>query len=230
MFSFALIGPDGTGKSTISKNIENSLSVSAKYIYMGINVEASNIILPTTWIWYKIKHSRGKGKKMGGPPNPKNIPHLSLNPVRRFLVEIKSAMWITNLIAEEWFRQIFAWLYQICGYIVIFDRHFFFDYFEHHIMNAEVRTISERFHGFMLNRVFPKPDYVICLDAPAEVLFARKGEGTVELLDKRRKEYLQSSNNIKNFVVVDATKPIDDVTRDVCNLVLEFNRLKRARQ
>ena len=45
----------------------------------------------------------------------------------------------------------------------------------------------------MLNYIFPKPDLVICLDAPGEVLFSRKAEGTIELLEQRRQEYLQVS-------------------------------------
>jgi hypothetical protein len=37
----------------------------------------------------------------------------------------------------------------------------------------------------MLEHFYPKPNLVIYLDAPAEMLFARKKEGTIELLEQR---------------------------------------------
>lgn len=230
MFTITLIGPDGTGKSTISKMLLSSLTVPTKYIYMGINLEASNFMLPTTWLWYKIKRAGGKDLDMGGPPDPSRIrPLPSKNFLKRIAREIKSGLRIANLIAEEWFRQLIAWYFQACGYIVIFDRHFYFDYYKHIIAdtNAE-RTIVDRVHGLMLNRVFPKPDYVIFLDAPAEVLFARKGEGTVELLEQRRQEYIQFQGVVERFVTVDATQSMDEVARQVTKLVMDFYLLKKS--
>ena len=229
MFTITLIGPDGTGKSTISKMLLNSLSVPTKYIYMGINLEASNFMLPTTWLWYKIKRAGGRDLDMGGPPDPsRNQPLPNKNFLKRIAREIKSGLRIANLIAEEWFRQFIAWYFQLGGYIVIFDRHFYFDYYKHIIAdtNAE-RTIGDQVHGFMLNHIFPKPDYVIFLDAPAEILFARKGEGTVELLEQRRQEYMQVQNVVERFVTVDATQPMDEVARQVTKLVMDFYLLKK---
>ena len=134
---------------------------------------------------------------------------------------------MTNLMAEEWFRQLVAWYYQACGYIVIFDRHFYFDYYKYHIADIHAgRTLSDRAHGLMLNYIFPKPDLVICLDAPAEVLFSRKGEGTVELLEQRRQEYLRFQNDVKNFVTVDTTQPMDEVARQITKIVMDFHQTR----
>ena len=136
---------------------------------------------------------------------------------------------MANLIAEEWFRQLVAWYYQACGYIVIFDRHFYFDYYKHHIADISAgRTISDRVHGLTLNYIFPKPDLVIFLDAPGEVLFSRKAEGTVELLEQRRQEYLRFQNDVENFVTVDTTQSMDEVARQVTNLVMNFYLMKKG--
>jgi len=229
VFTIALIGPDGTGKSTISRKLQDLLPLPTKYIYMGINQEASNFALPTTLLWKKIKHASGRQTDMGGPPDPSRIQPIPRNPLRRIARELKSGMRIANLIAEEWFRQFVTWYYELRGYVVIFDRHFYFDYYKHHIANTSAgRTLSERVHGFMLNHIFPKPDLVIFLDAPAEVLFARKSEGTIELLEQRRQEYWQFQGMVEQFITVDTTQSVDEVARQVCDLIMDFHLIKNG--
>lgn len=228
MHTIALIGPDGTGKSTISRILQDLLPVPMKYIYMGINQESSNVALPTTVLLQKMKHAKGRQTDIGGPPDPNRFQSIPKNPVKRITRELKSGLWIANLMAEEWFRQLVAWSYQSRGHIVIFDRHFYFDYYKYHIANSRVgRTLSERVHGFVLDHIFPKPDLVIFLDAPAEVLFSRKGEGTVELLEQRRQEYLQFEGKVKFFKSVDTTQSIDEVARQVCKLIMDFHSVKK---
>jgi thymidylate kinase len=229
MITVALAGADGAGKSTMSRRLEKSLPVPAKYIYMGINREASNFALPTTLLWKRIQRASGRQIDMGGPPDPNRLQQLPKHPLKRIVRELKSGLRITNLIAEEWFRQLVAWYYQFRGYVVIFDRHFYFDYYKHHIADSGIkRTIADRVHGFMLNHVFPKPDFVIFLDAPPEVLFSRKGEGTLELLEQRRQEYLQIQEKVERFITVDATQPMDEVAQQICNLVMDFYSSKRG--
>ena len=59
-----------------------------------------------------------------------------------------------------------------------------FDYYAHDISNTDpARPLRHRLHGVFLDRWYPRPDLVIFLDAPAEVLFARKHEGTIPLLE-----------------------------------------------
>lgn len=229
MFTIALIGPDGTGKSTLSRRLVASLPFPTKYIYMGINQDASNFALPTTLLWEKIKRAGGRQKDVGGPPDPNRLQSIPKNPLRRIARELKSGLRIANLMAEEWFRQFVTWYYQVRGYVVIFDRHFYFDYYKYHIAKSSIRrNISERVHGFMLNHIFPKPDFVIFLDAPPEVLFSRKREGTVELLEQRREEYVQFQGLVERFVTVDTTQSIDEVTSQVCNLIIDFHHRKKG--
>jgi len=229
VFTITLIGPDGTGKSTISKKLQDLLPLPTQYIYMGINQEATNFTLPTTLLWKKIKRVSGRQTEMGGPPDPNRLQPPPKNPLKRIARELKSGFWIANLIAEEWYRQFVTWYYISRHTIVIFDRHFYFDYYKYHIAkNSMVQTLAERAHGFMLNRIFPKPDLVIFLDAPAEVLFARKREGSVELLELRRQEYLQFQGRVKRFVTVDTTQSVDEVAHQVCNLIMDFYHAKKG--
>src|SRR5512138_3760075 len=230
VFTISLIGPDGTGKSTVSKKLQTSLPIPSKYVYMGINQDASNVALPTTLLWKKIKRATGQQRDMGGPPDPNKRPSLPKDPAKRMVSELKSGLRIANLMAEEWYRQFITWTYMLRGNVVIFDRHFFFDYYKYHIANGgRGRTVAERFHGFMLDRIFPKPDLVIFLDAPAEVLFARKGEGTVALLEQRRREYLNFKNKVARFVTVDTTQTVDEVTRQVSGIIMTHYLAKKRK-
>jgi thymidylate kinase len=73
----------------------------------------------------------------------------------------------------------------------------------------------------VLRHLYPRPDVVVMLDAPAEVLLARKGEGTVDDLERRRRDYLALQSQIERFVIVDATADVDQVYRDVAAVIRE---------
>ena len=127
------------------------------------------------------------------------------------------------------FRQLVAWRFVRRGYIVLFDRHFFTDYYTYDIAsNGADRRLSSRIHGWLLEHVYPKPDLVIYLDAPAEVLFARKGEGGLELLERRRQDYLNLRNLVDHCAVVDASLPEDDVARAVTETIESFYRAQQS--
>ena len=220
MFTIALIGPDGAGKSTITHQLEKTLPLPVKYVYMGVNLESSNLVLPTTRLILELKRLGGGRPDMGGPPNP-NKPRPK--GMKRVFKEIKTSLRMLNLIAEEWYRQLVVWYYTRRGYVVLSDRHFFCDYYAHDFAgDSKKRPLANRLHGWMLDRWYPRPDLMICLDAPAEVLFARKGEGTVELLESRRQEYLNLQHVVPHFARVDVTQSIEEVTRQVADLIIDF--------
>jgi thymidylate kinase len=85
---------------------------------------------------------------------------------------------------------------------------------------GEGRSASRRIHGFLLAHAYPKPDLVLYLDAPAEVLLARKGEGTIAALERRRGDYLALADVAPDFVVVDVDRPTEDVVHDVASEIL----------
>ena len=225
MFTVALIGPDGAGKTTVGRRLERALPLPVKYVYMGVNLDSSNHMLPTTRLARAVKRLRGAAPDTGGPRDPDRETPRPKNLVRRVAGEVKSTLGMANRIAEEWYRQGVAWSYQRRGCIVLFDRHFFADYHAYDIAAAAGARppLRSRVHGFLLNRVYPKPDLVIYLDAPAEVLFARKREGTLAILERRRQEYLSMRDLVRHFVVVDATRPADDVAGEVAARIREFH-------
>ena len=107
---------------------------------------------------------------------------------------------------------------------MIFDRHFYADYYHFDVAPSGAQSLAQRLHGFTLRRLYPKPDLVVLLDAPGEVLFARKGEGTPEWLEQRRAEYLELVRSMPRYAVVDATKPVDEVVAVVARAVGDLRR------
>jgi hypothetical protein len=61
MFSVALIGPDGAGKSTVSRALVEWSRVPCKAIYMGDNLEACNFALPTSHLVRYLRRRRKHG-------------------------------------------------------------------------------------------------------------------------------------------------------------------------
>ena len=123
--------------------------------------------------------------------------------------------------AEEWFRQIIVGGYVRGGYVVLLDRHFYFDYYAHDVTAKGLPWIN-RLHGWTLEKLYPKPDLTICLDAPAEVLWKRKGEGSLEEVAKRREEYCQLNGVIGAFFLVDATQNEAQVRAEATRIITDF--------
>ena len=216
MFSVALIGPDGAGKTTLTARLRESATIPVKCLYMGINIEASNHALPTSRLVAFFK--RRKNKNFGvyrcvddSAPGRENA--------KRGLSDWLWAIGrLINRLLEEWYRQLLSWCYQIRGYAVVYDRHFLYDFTLDGI-DGEKQSADKRIHRWLLERCYPRPHLTIYLDAPAEVLFARKGEKTLEELERRRQAFLQLRHRAKNFVRIDATRPFDVVYAEVSKLI-----------
>lgn len=226
----ALVGPDGAGKSTITARLgQASLPAPVKTIYMGVNLEASTLMLPTTRLLLAAKRARG------GRPD---LVASSLRDVEAddtaapapsgrgagVRSTARMAVWMT----EEWLRQLVALGHGLRGRIVVFDRHFFLDYYHADVETGRRRGPAQRLHGWMLERLYPKPDLVIMLDAPAEVLHARKPEATVAWLERRRQQYLELAPLVPEFVVVDVDRPLDAALSEVLAAIESSWKAKNA--
>lgn len=209
----ALVGADGAGKSTVSDMLERAtLPFPVKRIYMGVNLESSTLMLPTTRLLLARKRARGGRPDLVATAERAELPvegrRGALQSLRHGARElVKLGVWLL----EEWLRQLVAAYYGRRGYVVVFDRHFYADYYDAHIATRAGRARLSAVHGWSLEHLYPKPDLVICLDAPADVLFARKPEASVAWLEQRRQQYLRLEGAVPALSVVDVDRPLEDV-------------------
>lgn len=211
MPTVAFIGPDGAGKTTITGMLRESRIVRFKYLYMGVDLPEGGMALPTSKLIRRFKSKRrttqdGAGRAASGRPSGGG--RTSLRGMAR----------LGHRLAEQWFRQGLSWWYQFRGYTVLYDRHYALD-FAPEITPPGPESLDRRIHNWCLRNLYPLPDLVIFLDAPGALLFARKGELTIEELERRRQGFLALGRRIPGFVRVDATQPLEDVYAEVAGHV-----------
>jgi thymidylate kinase len=229
VFAVALVGSDGAGKTTVTRRVGASLPFPAKTIYMGVNLDMHEPMLPTTRLILELKRAMGRRPDLVAASSGVNAgPRIARRATASS--QIASIAKMLNWVAEEWFRQAIAWYHaRLRGRVVVFDRHFFADYYAYDVApGAAGRSLASRFHGQVLRRAYPKPDLFVFLDAPPEVLLARQGEGTLEFLERRRRDYLALRDVVRDFVVVDANRPADEVAQDVVHIITRFHATRNG--
>ncbi|NIR47294.1 hypothetical protein GWO09_02395 [candidate division KSB1 bacterium] len=222
----SLIGPDGVGKTTLVSRLQKALPMRVKYIYMGDNIESCNYVLPTTRWWKKrsLRHRKNvENLKPDSLSNPEKDRDLNL--LQKMVRGVRKTVGFSNRILDLWYRYFMVVYFARRGYVVLLDRHFAFDYYHFDIKPQNGRRpLKRRLHGFLLKHTIPDPDLVICLDAPADVIYKRKGEFTIDYLQNRRDQYKSLKSVVPNFVVVDANRKLGTVIEDVSNLICSFHQ------
>lgn len=224
--TLTLIGADGAGKSTLATRLSSTFGDRARYVYLGSNPASATHSLPTTRVWHALRSLLGRNDHRGGPPSL-NGSRPPTSPARRALLHAKSLIMVALRVSEDLHRLLLAKILELRGYLVILDRHPYADYYAHRIATPRHwQRIGDRIHGFLLDRVYPRPGRVVLLDAPPEVLHARKPEGSRAAIAARRAEYRRVAETLDDVVVVDAGRPEEEVFATL--LCLAASHLTRA--
>ena len=219
MSSVALIGPDGAGKTTITRRLEESSSLQVKYMYMGVNIEASNYALWTSRLVEYLRKQQNRHRERAHTGD--RLFQRAKNGNRSLGEKLRAAARLANRLADEWYRQLLSWYYQARGYVVVYDRHFLFD-FSLTGVDSHQPYFDERLHRWFLAHLYPRPDLIIYLDAPAAALFARKGEKCIDELERRRQSFIRQAQQFSNFIRIDASQPLSKVYEDVTGCIVQF--------
>jgi thymidylate kinase len=222
----ALIGPDGTGKTTIARALVDSEVVPMKYLYMGMSIESSNVALPTSRLVHRLelaKHARSLRQSQQPVPEEINLHGLEHRFDRRG--RLGAIARLLHRLSEEIYRQLISWSYQRRGYVVVYDRHFIFDMLPGPEDLGTKRRLTERIHNWFLSTVYPTPDVVMFLDAPPEVLHARKQEVPEWYLQQNRENLEEKREYAKEWIVIDASQPLELVIEQIATSVADRVRI-----
>jgi thymidylate kinase len=102
--------------------------------------------------------------------------------------------------------------------VVLFDRYY------HDMLVDPLRYCygGSMWLARLAGKLVPQPDLWILLDAPPEILQSRKQEVPFAETVRQRKEYRKQIGEMKNGVVVDASKILDEVVADASEVILSF--------
>jgi thymidylate kinase len=115
----------------------------------------------------------------------------------------------------QWRRYLLGRYHQGRGRLVIFDR------YTYDALLPSPRQLGrgQRLRRWLLAHACPPPDLVIMLDAPARVLYERKGEHNLDMLEQQRQSYLRLQRQLPQMIVVDATRDPHRVCQEVIRLI-----------
>lgn len=204
--SVAFLAPDGTGKSTIISKISDTCSGS----FYGVEqFYFRPRVLKNMGHYNKLNqheeatsNDNPHGKKLDG----------KIKSIIRFLYyNLDFIIGMKTKISFLLMRK----------KLVIFDR-YYYDYYAD--MKRYGYSLSSRIaHIFSI--FIPKPNMIIVLDAPAEIIYSRKKELKMEEIEYQRKEF-EKLKKYRNCFVIDTNKEIDDVFDDVTRIILDYQRTK----
>lgn len=121
---------------------------------------------------------------------------------------------LARRLTAMWRGWLIAWWHARRGRLVLLDRH----PYDARLADSRPRSLTGRLRRALLGHALPAPDVVIILDAPAEVLYSRKPEHTVERSETQRRRYLALAADIAGSLVVDASAPLDEVARTITTI------------
>ena len=226
----AVLGVDGAGKSTVMSRVERDLAPAfwSTKLYHGRALES-----PLRWT-KRVRQERQERDlikselESGATVNPHAVP-LNRDPHDKpsrglALSLVKLGLWWADYTFLGYLADVHPRLRR--SGLVLFDRYY------HDLL---VDPTRHRYGGPMwlakaVGRVFPRPHLVMLLDAPAEVLHARKQEVSLEETVRQREAYLDLVQKLPNGHVVDASKPVPEVVADAERVILDYVAARTARR
>lgn len=200
----ALLGPDGTGKTSLCATISELPSRKVPFGNTKYRKLYHRVLPPMGVIKSRMLH---RPRLQRDASNPHGTP--PLHP----LVWFGSNLYYT---VDQWLSEL-TWNRQKLAHmnLVLRDRH----PMEVVIDPKRYRYAGPKVLAKCIASLSPKPDLYIILDAPTEVIQARKQDVSFEETSRQMEEYRALARRLPNAYIVDATQPFDQVMRDVISII-----------
>lgn len=188
-----VLGPDGSGKSTVIDQVMSTLSGAFRRTQ-----------------YFHLRPRLGVSSMQNTPPvtNPHAQPPRSL-----MLSVLKVFYFWLDYTLGYWLK--LYWL-MVRSTLVVFDRY----YYDLMIDPRRFRYQGPRWLVQAVGSCIPKADLVILLDAPTEVLQARKQEVSPDETERQRQAFLDLVKTVPNSHVVNAALPLHELMVCVNDIVL----------
>lgn len=159
----AFVGPDGAGKGTVLEAVEKAIPVAVDVVILGRG---------------SSRYQRKRARILESDPDARRTPiprwRQMLEPFFVSRTLVRRAVQLARVYAAAW-----------RGRIVLCDRH----PLDALAIDPRRTWLARSLERFVVGRLLPWPDRVVLLDAPGEVMFARKGEHSPERLESWRQGY-----------------------------------------
>jgi glycosyltransferase involved in cell wall biosynthesis/thymidylate kinase len=214
----AVVGADGAGKSSLIAALDALEELPTVPIYMGVDRLKATHMLPTTR-WLLARRARGTA------PQARGVTRVSAGAARgqpqarhRVVGAIHDLVALPHEMLEFRYRYRVGRKVQRTGRIALFDR-----YVYDAIVDARVdhRRGWPRLRAELLRRAAPAPDVAFLLEAPGDVLFARKGEYDPARLDAVTAAHRVAAARARRVVRLDASRPLATLVREAADVLME---------
>lgn len=201
----ALLGLDGSGKSTVMQEVEKLFSPP---LFAGVKTFYRHPGFLYTHRVESQRDSSHSGDDQIVRDHFADPPHGAVKSI------VKLGIFALDWLIGYWGNIVRL---RAKGYLIILDRYYWVD-----LIIAPIRYrygASPRLTR-LAPKILPKPDLVIWLDAPIEVLQSRKKEVPLQEATRQRSAYLELIPKLSNSYTVDASKPLEEVVSEVRQIIL----------
>lgn len=132
---------------------------------------------------------------------------------------VRESVWQIRRLLRHWLKLGRAYAKAWRGHVVLCDRH------PIEVLAIRPRRTLPRFERILFGKLIPRPDALVVLDAPGDVLFDRKKEHSPEVLDSWRRRYLAEFGD--HGEVVSSAGAIEETISAVSQRVWEALRARR---
>ena len=198
-----LVGLDGSGKTTVARNLAALTARDRQFAGMRYH----------HWL-------PGRRRLFEFPlPDPANYPRKEKLAGGFLLSVISVARLAKNLLRAHLAYRLRLRPRLRAGFLVLVDRYFY----NYYLDPVSVKYYGPKWALDLAGRWFPRPDLVVTLNVPADVLRQRKQELS-EAEIQRQFALLQTMNFFAPTAAVDANQSPAEVARTVMQAILKINR------